>query len=63
MFDFQLIAKIIILGFTFAAWLADTLKIGYGKHLSHYMKLTLPAKIGWILYECPNLLWFLYFWN
>lgn len=23
------------------------------------MKLTLPPKIGWILYECPNLVWFI----
>ncbi|CAD8116194.1 unnamed protein product [Paramecium sonneborni] len=61
MFDFQFISIIIILGFSFAAWTADLLKIGYGKHLSHYMKLTLPSKLGWILYECPNLIWFIYF--
>lgn len=31
--DLQFICVLIIFGFTGAAWLADTVKIGYGKHL------------------------------
>lgn len=23
------------------------------------MKIALPPRIGWIIYECPNLIWFL----
>lgn len=54
-------ATLIIIIFAIVAWTADTFQIGYGKHISDYVKLRIPPRIGWILYECPNIIWISYY--
>lgn len=55
------LAIFIMLCFSVAAWLSEKVSIGYGKHFSHYLRLSIPPRFGWFLYELPNIVWVLYF--
>jgi hypothetical protein len=56
------ISLLIVIGYTVMGWLVLTgIKIGYGRMSNSFAKVYLSPKIGWFVFEIPNLLWACYF--
>lgn len=52
----------IVLGYSALGWLVLTgIKLNYGRLSNSIAKVYLSPKIGWFLFEIPNLIWAAYF--
>jgi hypothetical protein len=52
----------IVIGSSILGWIVLTgIKIGYGRLKDSISKIEFSPKIGWFIFEVPNLIWALYF--
>ena len=56
------VCLLIVLTYTALGWLVLTgIKLNYGRLSSSISKIYLSPKIGWFIFEIPNLIWACYF--
>lgn len=61
-FSFEQICVLVVLFYSVAGWLVLTnIKINYGRLKYSLASIYIDPKLGWFLFEVPNLLWALYF--
>jgi hypothetical protein len=50
-----------MISFCFGAW--SKVDIGYGKHINSLLKITIAPRLGWFIFEVPNLIMASYFFS
>jgi len=56
------VSLFIVLAYTALGWLTMFgIKLNYGRLQNSFMKIYIPPKLAWFIFEVPNLLWAVYF--
>jgi hypothetical protein len=60
--DIYKISLVTVLIYTALGWLTMFgIKLNYGRLQSSLLKIYIPPKIAWFIFEVPNLIWAVYF--